>query len=458
MTLTKAEKVKWLITIGITAVLFFIPTGEIYTTGIKNFIAITIGSLLIMGLELLPTVVIAFLMPALWAVFNVAPMNVITSSWSNSILYMIIGAFILAATLEECGLLKRLACYIMIKVGDNYLYLLLGIFFSGVLITIVTFGSGYIILAALCIGLCRSLNIMGTRTAAAIGMSCMLGTITAKAFTYPASSYGLFVGLAQTVFPDFNVSFLQAMVANWPGIIPCLITIFIISKWYKLDVNLESRGYFEKELAELGPMKKSEIANLIVALLIIIFVCTGPLHHINTDYGFMILPWLLFVPGIDGATPKAIKNANIEIVFFVSACFAIGTVATHLGIGNLIAQYLLPLVGDNVTSVTLMAFLFVVIFVLNFLMTPLAIVSLILVPVMQLVMSCGLNPYPIFYSFMHSIELLLFPYEYVAYLVVFSFGFMKMADFIKFSAMRCIIYFAAFFALIVPYWNLIGIL
>ena len=54
-------------------------------------------------------------------------------------------------------------------------------------------------------------------------------------------------------------------------------------------------------------------------------------------------------------------------------------------------------------------------------------------------------------------EAIIFPYEYVPYLLVFSFGMISMKDFIKMSVVRCIIYALGLMLFLIPYWKLIGI-
>ena len=82
----------------------------------------------------------------------------------------------------------------MSKTGSNYMVLLFCIFFTGIVLTIVTFGRGYIILAVLCVGLCQSLKIMGTRMTVGICWACMLGAISAKTFVYCVSMYAVITG------------------------------------------------------------------------------------------------------------------------------------------------------------------------------------------------------------------------------------------------------------------------
>lgn len=69
-----------------------------------------------------------------------------------------------------------------------------------------------------------------------------------------------------------------------------------------------------------------------------------------------------------------------------------------------------------------------------------------------------LDPLPFVYLLVHSSEAVVLPYEYVPYLVVFSFGFIKMSDFVKMSLYKCPIYLISVLVILIPYWRLIGVI
>ena len=159
-TLSRAEGIKWLLTIILSAIFLFIPEQGIYTGEVKMFMAITVGALALAAFELVPILFISILMPALWALFKVAPTSVIMSPWVGTTMIMIFGAYFMAASLERSGLLRRIAFYLMCKVKGNYFVLLFSIMCVGVIMNILTAGRGYLIMAALGVGLCMSLDCM----------------------------------------------------------------------------------------------------------------------------------------------------------------------------------------------------------------------------------------------------------------------------------------------------------
>ena len=146
------------------------------------------------------------------------------------------------------------------------------------------------------------------------------------------------------------------------------------------------------------------------------------------------------------------------MIFFVAACMGIGTVAGSLGVGELISELCKTLLNGRTSATAAMAILFAIIFGLNFLMTPLAIFALIMNPIAMLATDLGFSALPFAYAINACSEAIILPYEYVPYLVVFSFGMMSMKDFVKVNILRSLLFFGGFLLLQVPYWLLIGLL
>ena len=206
-------------------------------------------------------------------------------------------------------------------------------------------------------------------------------------------------------------------------------------------------------------MQKSEKANAIILAVMMVFLLSQPFHKLDSNLAFMIFPWLLFLPFVGGAKADVIKSMNWEMVLFAAGCMSIGTVASSFGFGQLMSQYMTPILmatGGNLFVV--FGAVFGVVFFLNFIMTPMAIWALVSEPMIQIALTMNFNPLPFMYTLVHSAEAIILPYEYIPYLIVYSFGMISMADFIKMSLVRCAIYITGFMVLLIPYWYVIGII
>ena len=79
-------------------------------------------------------------------------------------------------------------------------------------------------------------------------------------------------------------------------------------------------------------------------------------------------------------------------------------------------------------------------------------------PFAQIMVSMGVNPDAFFLFETIALDQIFLPYEYVVYLVVFSFGAMRMQDFVKLMSIKAVVATIYIFCLLLPFWKLIGFL
>lgn len=461
MTTNKSIYTKWAVIVALVVICLLVPEQGLYTHQVKLFLAITVFGLGLAAFELAPIILISIVMPALWIITGVAPVSTVMGSWVGTTVLLLIGAFLLAATLEDCGLLKRLSFYLMCKVKGSYFVLLLSMFFIGVLLNIAASGNGNIILAPLALGLCMSLNAVGKKFGAGMAAAVMLGTCQSHVYTFYPTAWGILYQLGTGYFTAADITPVTLFLHCWPMMVVSIITVWVTSKIFKPDedIDLTNITYFKEGLAQMGPVTKREKTNAVVLIILLVYVFTAGIHKMDVNLGFAIIPWLVFLPGLDGANEETIKKINFPIIFFVVACMSIGTVASGLGLGQALADFVkVTLGGLSGNPFAIFGFVFLITFVMNFAMTPIAILSLLVAPMCIYATELGISPIPFVYALNCSIEAILLPYEYVPYLVTFGFGMITMKDFIKFSAVRSGLFFVGMLGLLIPYWILIGLI
>lgn len=446
------------ITILLPILVYLYPVNEVYTQPMRLFVVTTLFWLCVIGFEFVDFIVPAILMPMTWVVLGITTASTAMSPWLSTTMPLVIGSFFLASALAETGLLERLSYWLLYKTGGSYLGLLTGLFLAGIVLTTITFGNGYIIMGALAYGLCKSLKLGVGKASAAIAMACMLGTCSSKAFLYCPTVYGIIAPLANVDGFTFSPSVPEVIGHNWPMAIVSYIILVITAKWYKADVEIDGKEYFKVKLDELGVISRAEKLAVGIVAILLLYLFTSPLHGYPPDFGFIFLPWILLLPGVNAATVEgSVKRVNYSMIFFIAGCMSIGQVATGLGFGQMISDICTPYFA-NADLITMFMMIFMIIFVLNFVMTPLAIWALLTGPLVMISMDLGLRPEAFIYALVHCAESIILPYEYVPYLVIYSFGFISMKDFFKLNLMRSICYFIGFVGILVPYWMFIGIL
>lgn len=458
MNLSNSVKIKWLITIVCTVVVFFIPTNDVYTKSMSLFFTITLFGLFLMAFEFFEPMVVSILMPMAWVAVGVTDAAGAMSGFTSTIVPMLAGAYFLANALSESGLLKRVALIVIKACGGSWFGLVFGVFLAGVVISILTFSMGYIILATLCVGIIKSLDIrMASKESAMIGFACILGVCSSRTFIYAPASYAIVIAQGRLIDPTFDVTPVHAFTHNIPMFIISCVMLWLVNKIWKTNLSLQSKEYFKNELDKLGKMDKKEKKSVIFMVFFFALLISSTFIGMDANLLFALAPWVLLLPGVNVASSQSVKDMNWQNLFFIAACMSIGTVAASLGIGNLIADLSAPLLGKFGT-VGFFIVLFAIVFILNLFMTPSAIWGVITAPMCEVAVSLGISIRPVCYALVMCSEAVIFPYEYVPYLIVFSFGMMSMTDFIKLNAWKCLFSLIGFVCLVLPYWMLIGVL
>lgn len=286
----------------------------------------------------------------------------------------------------------------------------------------------------------------------------MLGCATSHAYTYHVAAWGVISQLGAPFLGDDVVTPFSIIIHNWPLFIISVILLWVVSKWYKPEEDLGDIAYFRQHLAKMGPISRREKANAVVLGVLLLYSFTVNLTGLDLNYGFALIPFALFLPFINGATQQTVEKVNFEMLFFVAACMAIGTVATNMGLGDAIAEACLKALGGNTSPMLIIAIIFGIVFILNFLMTPMAIWSLITIPLLTMVTNLGFSALPFAYAINACAEAIIMPYEYVPYLVIFSFGMISMKDFVVFNIVRSIVVLLGIVVVLTGYWHLIGLM
>lgn len=453
----RSTLVKWLITILLPLTVALIPTGGAYTNTIRLFLIITLAAILCIAFELVNLLIPSVLLPAFYVLAHIAPGALAYASWTSTVPWSILGAYLLANVLDESGLLKRISYWCILRTGGSYMGLLYGILTAGLLVSLVSSGMGKMVIAILCVGICKAFELKLSKETSILFLIGALSTITPALFFYNPVGMSLLLDGARSVVPDLTITWLSFFKANFMYIFFLYFFVFITCKVFKPQLEFDGKDYFQAEYQRMGKTTNIEKKALFVVAVLLLFLLTGNLHHIDLNWGFIIIPFLAFLPGIDIGSDKAISSLPYAMIIFAVACVGIGNVAGSLGLGQIVSQSLMPVLNQvGTTGVLLLVCLLGV--VLNLLLTPLAILGAFTGPVTQIALDLGLNPIGVLYALKSSIDQVFFPYEYVPYLIFFSFGFIQMKDFTIIMGFKTILHFIFLFFIMIPWWKLIGLL
>lgn len=309
-------------------------------------------------------------------------------------------------------------------------------------------------MCALTYGICVALNTGKSKTSAGIMMTAAICVLTAGNTIMTAPMVPLGVGTAITG-PLGLLGYFESLFVNAPIFLEVLAMVAIISVICKPESDIQGKEFFQQKLDEMGKVTTQEIKAAVILILYLVYIITKDIHGLSVEWGIVIIPLLTTLPGINCCSNDDIKNLNFGLIFFVAACMAIGSVAGALGVGQLLVDFFMPYL-DGAGFYTFFLLEFVLLFLGNFVMTPLAMAAGFTVPFVSLATEMGINPMAVYYFMLHSYDQIVMPYEYALYLVFFAFGMIHMKDFMKIMGIKCIVAFVILFAILLPFWNLIG--
>ena len=467
MGTTLAEKVKydrsfWIkiaVTFGIPVIIWLLPTNEIFTREMRMAIALTFWFLAWAAFELSDLSVPSLLWPILLIIAGVCSAQVVYSPYLSSSVPGCIGCLLLANILDRIGLLRRIAFWIARKSGGTFNKAVYGVFLAGFVVSILTFASGCVIVAALCYGMCKSLGLVKQKEGAVIMMTGMLAASTTRMFLYYPITMGAMLSSVQSVDPTFSFGFIELLKYNWPVLIYCLIFVGLMLKFAtRKDGTLPSgKEFFDAEYQKLGPVTRDEKNGALIVLFVLVWILTNPLHHLDAMYAFVIGSVIFYLPGVGVGKQEDVRNVPLGTILFFASCMAIGSVCVAVGITAYVGGVFTPLFADVGTVGALFLVLLFGI-AANFAMTPMAMLAGFTGMFYTISLNMGLNPLAAIFVFNHSTDMVFFPYEYLTFLIFYAFGCMTSGQFLKFHAIKNLLYIVFFAVVMIPYWFLVGLI
>ena len=438
---------QWAISIILPLCICLIPLSDVYTSQLRIFFIVTLFAILLIAFDLVDSLIAAVVLFMGYSATGICDVATVFSAWSNDVAWMIIGSLVFAAALNETGIMKRFAYALILKLGGSYIKMLWAIYFVGVIISLLTSVTGFPLLAAIAFAICKGLGYpLGSKESNGVALAAMAGAVCPFAWLYNPINAGVGDAVLKLINPDLSITWID------------LLWMILLTKVFFKSTGADIKeDFFKNELGKLGQVSGAEKKALVLTIIIVLYMIISSFTGWKTAYGFSLIAWAVFLPGVNLANGDTLKKVNFSVVFFTVACIAIGNVGNALGVGELINTLVSPLLG-NVSKAGFIGGIWGISTVSNFLLTPVAVSTALGVPLMQIGTSLGVDPVATLFTIMMNTSNVFMPHENTAYLLFFAFGLMMMKDFIKYNAIRMVGHLIFMMAIIVPYWYLIGIL
>src|SRR5437588_389626 len=265
-----------------------------------------------------------------WAL-GVVKIDVAFSGFADDTAWFLFGAMLFGGMASKSGLARRLAYLVMLRVGNTYSRLLLGIILSDFLMTfLVPSGMARVaIMAAVALGL---MEVFGVGPGSNIGRGMFL------ILTYTAGLFDkmIIAGAASITARGWieKAGHVEVLYSRWflaylPLTIITILVAWRLTLWlYPPEKPALPGGtrHLKEELQKMGPWSAAEKKSALLMLLAVGLWLTDFAHHISPAVIGLGVGLLAALPWIGVLDLDDLKRVNYLPVFFVAAAVSMGKV------------------------------------------------------------------------------------------------------------------------------------
>jgi solute carrier family 13 (sodium-dependent dicarboxylate transporter), member 2/3/5 len=269
--------------------------------------------------EAIPLAVTSLLPLVLFPLLGVIPAKVVAGAYTNDVVFLFIGGFIVALAMERWNLHKRLALRIIIASGGGTKNTVLGFMLATSFLSmwISNTATAMMMMPMAMAVLSKYDTLLDEVQAKKFSLALLLGIAHAASVGGIATLVGtppnlVFTAQFQTYFPEGpEISFAQWMQFALPITIALFVMVFLVLnfKYLRKIKTTESKSIFKDELKSLGKMSFEEKSIMwVFVALVVLWITRKPI-----DLNLFVIPgWTLFFP-----EPGYIGDGTISIALAI---------------------------------------------------------------------------------------------------------------------------------------------
>jgi anion transporter len=398
-----------------------------------------------------------------WAL-GVAKFPVAFSGFANDTAWFLFGALLLGVIATRSGIARRIAYFIMLRIGVTYPRILLGLIVTDFLLTFIV-PSGIarvVIMASIALGLAEAFDSpRGSNVSR--GMFLILSytanifdkMIIAGAGSITARGLIEKLGGVEVLWSYWFIAFLPCSLAT-------VLAAWGLTLWLYPPEKVALAGgkkYLRDEIKKMGkwsPLEKRSAALLMVAILLWV---TDFLHHIPASVIGMGVGLFALLPRVGILGIEDMKRLNYLPVFFVAAAVSMGTVLEETKGIEVLTHSVFAFMQPYLTNIyTTTIVMYWTAFVYHFLLaSEISMLATSIPLVMEFAKSHGMHPLLLGMIWTFAAGGKLFAYQSGVLIVGYSYGYFVARDLLIMGAALTIVEFAALMLLVPFYWPLIGL-
>jgi solute carrier family 13 (sodium-dependent dicarboxylate transporter), member 2/3/5 len=398
-----------------------------------------------------------------WAL-GVVKFRTAFSGFADDTAWFLFGALLLGIIATRSTIARRIAYFIMLRVGVTYPRILLGMIVTDFLLTFIV-PSGVarvVIMAAIVIGLVEALGSpVGTNVSR--GMFLVL-TYTANIFdkmiiagAASITARGLIekVGGVEVLWSYWFIAFLPS------SILSVLVAWWLTLKLYPPEKVMLDGGYdyLRAELRKMGPLSAREKRAALLLAAVVLLWLTDFLHHVSPAVIGIGAGLFALLPRVGILESEDMRRLNYMPVFFVAAAVSMGAVLEATNGLDVLTRFVFSWMQPFMTNIiiativlywTAVAYHFLLASEISMLGTSIPLV-------MQLAKTHGLNPLQLGMIWTFAAGGKLFAYQSGVLIVGYSYGYFAARDLVVMGGLLTVVEFIVLLSIVLFYWPLIGL-
>ncbi len=278
-----------------------------------------------------------------WVITGTAEPAVVFRLWTNPMMYLVIGGYLIAAAVELSGLGRRIAYFFILKFVKGYKSILAACYILGFLLSIIIphpWPRSFMIMAVMAI-IIQSAK-LPPKFAAQIGLTVFAASCPTSMILLTGDSTLNVVALNFAGVTTSYLTWFQCMAV--PGILSC-IALYLIQIWFfpkPPDFSVD-KSEIRALLSKLGKVTVNEKKVIFWVTVAVCFWVTDTWHHVHPGWIAAAAALAMTLPTVGGVLkPGDWNKVNIGVLFFLTAALGIGTVGGVTGMNKWVASVVLP--------------------------------------------------------------------------------------------------------------------
>jgi len=425
------------------------------------FLGITVCIILVWAFEVLPSVLAAILLPLLYVLCGIAPVEKVFFPWLTFLPWVCVAGLIFGDILGRTGLARRIALFCVKAMGGSFTSIAIGLMVAGIILAVLvpSIMARVVIFYAVTCGFADALGLeKHTRMSSAVLISGFFAA-TSPSILFMTGAEQNLLGINVINANEEIITWGGYLLDNLPvGLVYCALSV-VFAHVIKGKESLPPKNVVKTEVSEqLAAMGKFTSAEFKTLVLLVVGVTAFVLLGTNEGpWVFVVAACIAFFPGLSLINEKHLRGLNFGFIFFVTGCMAIGFAAAHLGLPKMIGDWMAPVLqGESGLMCVLLSYGAGL--GLNFLLTPLAATASMGGPLVAVAAELGMNPTPFIYSFLYGLEQYIFPYEYALLLFFFMESRITLKHIMPSLGARMVTTLILLTVVAYPWWMLRGII